>query len=79
MRKLDELEIFNIYTGILQILNFEENMKQLSNEDLMEAMETQTKKILNNVEDKMDKILYQQELILSMLNKGKELNKGKSE
>lgn len=60
MQQFDELstlDIFAIFCGILQILNYQQNLEQSSNDDLMKAFHEQNEIYLKRIIEQNDEIL----------------------
>lgn len=57
---LKDLDALALFSGFLGVLNYTENLKQTSNDELMQEIKNETNEKLNN-------ILKQQEFIISEL------------
>ncbi len=60
MNNINDHTALQLFISLLGVLNYEENLKQTSNDDLLEELKTQDKVYLN-------RIIEQNELIIKML------------
>ena len=59
----------NNLANILSLLNFMLNQESLSNQDLAKILDKKTREILQELEDKLDIIIKQNEEIILLLKK----------
>jgi len=60
MNNINDYTALQLFTSLLGVLNYEENLKQTSNDDLLQELKTQDKVYL-------DRLIEQNELIIKML------------
>lgn len=79
--KINGDQFFNTWalmTGILQILDYNLNVNQISNDEILKHLQLQDKIINEEINTKLYKIIEQNEIILKIINdkcSGNECNK----
>lgn len=69
--KINGDQFFNTWalmTGILQILDYNLNVNQISNDEILKHLQLQDKIINEEINTKLYKIIEQNELIIKLLN-----------
>lgn len=69
--KVNGDQFFNTWaliTGILQILDYNLNVNQISNDEILKHLQLQDKIINEEINTKLYKIIKQNELIIKLLN-----------
>lgn len=64
-KECDAIYLLGILANILQVFNYQENVVQSSNDDLMKALNVQTRILLDRIEGKLNTVLENQAKILT--------------
>ena len=65
---LEFLDILTIFSVMLQVVGYKNDISQSSNDDLMRELQKQDKKYLDKIIENQNKILENQNKILEILN-----------
>lgn len=71
---LETLDILSIISLIISILNYQENFKQTSNNELLKELQKQDEIMTNEIIDRLQTIEKQNKKILNILEGGKNEN-----
>lgn len=63
-KEINQLDYVAIFSTFLSVLNYQENLKQTSNDDLLQELKYQT-------HDYLEKIIEQNNEIITLLKEGK--------
>lgn len=70
----ETLDILSIISFIISILNYQENLKQTSNNELLKELQKQDEIMTNEIIDRLQTIEKQNKKILNILEGGKNEN-----
>lgn len=70
----ETLDILSIISFIISILNYQENLKQTSNNELLKELRKQDEIMTNEIIDRLQTIEKQNKKILNILEGGKNEN-----
>lgn len=65
----NNLELFEIFVGMIQLLNYQETLEQVNNNDLNNKLDEQNNIYLKRIIDNQNIIIKQNEEILTKLSK----------
>lgn len=65
---MDSLLLLNIIANVAQLLDYNMNLSQLSNDDIMRHLQQQDKLLNKEINQYLKEIIKQNELIIKLLN-----------
>lgn len=69
-KDLETLDILSVISFFIAVLNYQENLKQTSNNELLNELQKQDDLINNQIIDKLNNIELQNKEIITLLKKG---------
>lgn len=73
-KELDFLDVLSVLSFYISIKNYEENLKQTSNNELLKELQKQDEVMTNEIIDRLQTIEKQNKKILNILEGGKNEN-----